>query len=169
MAADAGVALGVVVAALIMSRTGWLWIDPAVSLGIGVAIAAGTWGLFRESLNLALDAVPAGIDCAAVERFLCEVPGVVAIHDLHIWPLSTTSVALTAHLVNPKACVDDRLMRELGTELREHFGIDHTTLQLERAAEGCLLANIHGVAGGKSHKPRRGGAANRLETTLNGA
>jgi cobalt-zinc-cadmium efflux system protein len=145
MAADAAMAFGVVVAAFIMSRTGWLWLDPAVSLGIGVVIAAGTWGLFRESLNLALDAVPAGIDRGAVEVLLSEMSGVVAIHDLHIWPLSTTSVALTAHLVNPNATVDDGLIRGLSTALHEQFGIDHTTLQVERDSEGCHLAKIHSV------------------------
>jgi cobalt-zinc-cadmium efflux system protein len=145
MAADAGVALGVVVAAFIMSRTGWLWLDPVMSLGIGVVIAVGTWGLFQESLNLALDAVPAGVNREAVEDFLSEVPGVVAIHDLHIWPLSTTSVALTAHLVNPDAIVDDNLMRGLSTALHKQFGIDHTTLQVERENGGCHLAEIHSV------------------------
>ena len=89
MAADAAIALGVVVAAFIMSRTGWLWLDPAVSFGICVLIAVGTSGLFRESLNLALDTVPAGVDRAAVEAFLSSAAGVVAVHDLHIWSLST--------------------------------------------------------------------------------
>ena len=147
MAADAAVSLGVVVAAFIMSRTGWLWLDPAVSLAIVVVIAIGTWGLFQESLNLALDAVPAHIDREAVERFLLEVPGVVAIHDLHIWPLSTTSVALTAHLVKPDAVVDDDLAHGVGTALHERFGIDHATIQLERGngEANCRLSNVHGV------------------------
>ena len=145
MATDAGVTLGVLVAAFVMSRTGWLWLDPAISLGIGLVIAVGTWGLFRESLNLALDAVPAGIDRVAVEKFLSEVPGVVAVHDLHIWPLSTTSVALTAHLVNPNATVDDDLLHKLSMAMQEEFGIDHTTLQVERENGGCHLADIHSV------------------------
>jgi len=145
MAADAAVSLGVVVAAFVMSRTGWLWLDPAVSLAIVVVIAIGTWGLFRESLNLALDAVPANIDREAVESFLVDVPGVIAIHDLHIWPLSTTSVALTAHLVNPNATVDDGLLQRISTALHERFGIDHATLQIERGDGDCRLSEIHSV------------------------
>ena len=143
MAADAAIALGVVVAAFIMSRTGWLWLDPAVSFGICVLIAVGTWGLFHESLNLALDAVPIGVDRAAVEKFLSESPGVVAVHDLHIWSLSTTSVALTAHLVNPNAVVDDDLLQRLSKTLHQKFGIDHATLQIERESSGCDLAEVH--------------------------
>ena len=145
MAADAGVTLGVMVAAFVMSRTGWLWLDPAISLGIGLVIAVGTWGLFQEALDLALDAVPAGIDRAAVEDFLSKTPGIIAIHDLHIWPLSTTSVALTAHLVNPNATVDDDLLHGLSTVLHEKFGIDHATLQVERKNGGCRLAHIHSI------------------------
>lgn len=145
MAADAIVSLGVVVAAFIMSRTGWLWLDPAVSLAIGGVIAIGTWGLFRESVNLALDAVPAHIDRDAVERFLLASPGVTAIHDLHIWPLSTTSVALTVHVVNPQATVDDSLLHDLMDELKGRFGIDHTTIQIEQGnGEACNLLQAHG-------------------------
>ncbi|PKU23848.1 cation transporter [Telmatospirillum siberiense] len=145
MAADAAVSLGVVVAAFIMSRTGWLWLDPVVSLAIVVVIAVGTWGLFRESLNLALDAVPTHIDREAVEDFLMEVPGVVAIHDLHIWPLSTTSVALTAHLVKPNALVDDDVLHRVGKVLQDKFGIDHATIQLENGngKENCRLTHFH--------------------------
>jgi len=145
MAADAAVSLGVVVAAFIMERTGWLWLDPAVSLAIGLVIAGGTWGLFQESLDLALDAVPANIDREAVETYLAEIPGVVAIHDLHIWPLSTTSVALTAHLVNPNATVNDDLMHGIADALHRRFGIDHATLQIERGDGDCRLSQVHGV------------------------
>ncbi len=145
MAADAAVSFGVVVAAFVMSRTGWLWLDPAVSLAIVVVIAVGTWGLFQESLNLALDAVPAHIDREAVEGFLSGLPGVTAIHDLHIWPLSTTSVALTAHLVRPEAGEDDALLHRVAGELHEKFGIDHSTIQLEKSRDGadCRLVNAH--------------------------
>jgi cobalt-zinc-cadmium efflux system protein len=145
MAADAGVALGVVITALVISLTGWLWLDPVVSLGICVVIAAGSWGLLRESVNLALDAVPAGIDRSAIAEFLSQVPGVVAIHDLHIWPLSTASVALTAHLVKPDATVDDGLLCRLGEALHERFDIDHATLQIERESADCRLADLHSV------------------------
>jgi cobalt-zinc-cadmium efflux system protein len=146
MAADAGVTLGVVIAALVISLTGWLWLDPAVSLGIGLVIAIGSWGLFRESLNLAMDAVPAGIDRAAVAEFLSEVPGVVAVHDLHIWPLSTSSVAMTAHLVKPDAIVDDTLLCRLSDVLHERFDIDHATLQIEHGGGDCPLTDVHAPA-----------------------
>ncbi len=147
MAADAAVSLGVGVVAFVMERTGWLWLDPAISLAIVVAVAAGTWGLLRESLDLALDAVPARIDREAVEGYLAAVPGVAAIHDLHIWPLSTTSVALTAHLVKPDAEVDDCLLHTVATSLHEKFGIDHATIQLERGdgEAACRLARVHSV------------------------
>jgi len=101
MAADAAVSLGVVVAAALWIWQGWLWLDPALGLAIGVVIAVGTLDLFRDALDLTLDAVPRTIDRMAVERFLAHTPGIVEVHDLHIWPLSTTSVALTAHLVRP--------------------------------------------------------------------
>ncbi|MDA8229777.1 MAG: cation diffusion facilitator family transporter [Magnetospirillum sp.] len=138
MAGDAGVSLGVVVAALAMRQTGWLWLDPAASLVIVVVIALGTLGLLRESLGLALDAVPARIDHEGVERFLCALPGVAGIHDLHIWPLSTTSVALTAHLVNPAGDIGDDGLHRIAGELHERFGIDHTTLQVERGGGDTL-------------------------------
>ncbi len=146
MAADAAVSLGVVVAALLMVRTGWSWLDPAVSLAIVVAIAAGTWDLLREALDLALDAVPPHIDLAAVEAFLAAAPGVAAVHDLHVWPLSTSSVALTAHLVKPGAAVDDESLHGLAAELHTRFGIDHATIQVE-AGDGsaCRLASPHVV------------------------
>jgi cobalt-zinc-cadmium efflux system protein len=131
MAADAAVSAGVVVAALLMMRTGWLWLDPVVSLIIVAVIAVGTWGLLRDSWTLALDAVPAKVDHDAVCRYLAAAPGVVGVHDLHIWPLSTTSVALTAHLVKPNAVLDDALLHTLAADLHKKFGIDHATIQFE--------------------------------------
>jgi cobalt-zinc-cadmium efflux system protein len=136
MAADAAISLGVVVAAALWSWQGWLWLDPALSLAIGVVIAVGTWELFRDALNLALDAVPRTIDREAVARFLAEVPGVVEVHDLHIWPLSTTSVALTVHLVRPEATGSDELLHWLEDELHRRFGIDHATIQCEQGNGG---------------------------------
>ena len=136
MAADAAVSLVVVIAAALWSWQGWLWLDPALSLAIGVIIAIGTWELFRDALNFALDAVPRTIDRAAVERFLAEVPGVVAVHDLHIWPLSTTSVALTAHLVRPDPITTDELFHWMEDELRRRFGISHVTIQCEQGSGG---------------------------------
>ena len=147
MAADAGVTVGVVVAAIVIGITGWTWLDPAVSLAIAGVIVVGTWGLLRDSVNLALDAVPEGVDRDAVEAHLRGLPGVVALHDLHIWGMSTTETALTAHLVRPRAAVDDDFLRHVAAELKDRFGIGHATLQLETGEgdERCQLAPQHVV------------------------
>jgi cobalt-zinc-cadmium efflux system protein len=102
MAGDAAVSLGVVIAALLIGWTGWLWLDPAVSIVIAVVILWSSWGLMREALNLALDAVPGGINRGAVESYLASLPDVSEVHDLHIWAMSTTETALTVHLVRPR-------------------------------------------------------------------
>ena len=142
MAADAVISLGVVVAAIAMRFTGWLWLDPSVSLAIAVVIGVGTWSLLRESLSLALDAVPANIHPEKVFAYLARLPGVTAVHDLHIWAMSTTEIALTVHLVKPDAIIDDALLVNINNELREQFGIGHTTVQFERgdAAHPCKQA-----------------------------
>ncbi len=141
MMADAAVSAGVVVAAFGMLMTGWLWLDPAISLVIVVVIAVSTWGLLRDSLNLALDAVPAGIDAHAVEEYLTGLPGVSAVHDLHIWAMSTTETALTAHLVRPDHGPDDALMARIADELQHRFRIGHATIQVESGnGEICRLA-----------------------------
>jgi cobalt-zinc-cadmium efflux system protein len=132
MAADAAVSLGVVIAGILMLRTGWAWLDPATSLVIAVVILLGTWGLFRESLDLALDAVPPGIDPQAVHEYLSGLPGVAAVHDLHIWALGTTETAFTAHLVVPDGADHDVLLATLSRELHDRFGIEHATVQIER-------------------------------------
>ena len=131
MAADAAVSLGVVIAALAVMATGWLWLDPAVSIAIAIVITLGTWSLLRSSLNLALDAVPETIDRPAIEAYLAALPGVTEVHDLHIWAMSTTEVALTAHLVRPDCPVDDGLLGRSARELAERFGIAHSTIQIE--------------------------------------
>ncbi len=131
MAADAAVSLGVVLAAVAMMYTGWLWLDPATSLVIAIVITIGTWSLLRESVNLALDAVPQGVDRQEVERFLAGQPGVAEVHDLHIWAMSTTEVALTVHLVRPGAEVDDGFLARMCRDLRERFGVQHATVQIE--------------------------------------
>ncbi|AEJ02425.1 cation diffusion facilitator family transporter [Nitrosomonas sp. Is79A3] len=131
MVADAAVSLGVVIAAITIKITGWLWLDPVVSLVVAVIIGIGTWGLLRESLNLALDAVPANIHPAQVEAYLANLPGIEAVHDLHIWAMSTTEIALTVHLIKPDAVIDDLLLVQINNELREKFGIQHTTVQFE--------------------------------------
>ena len=131
MAADALVALGVVIAGLAIRWTGKLWIDPAVSIAIGVVIIFGTWGLLRESVNLAMDAVPSHIDPAEVEAFLTTVPGVQGVHDLHIWAMSTTETAMTAHLVVPSGELSDAQLRAAADVLRDRFKIGHCTIQPE--------------------------------------
>jgi cobalt-zinc-cadmium efflux system protein len=132
MAADAAVTVGVIIAAIGIGFTGWHWLDPATSLAIAAVILAGSWGLLRESLDLALDAVPAGIDPAEVERWLAEQPGVVEVHDLHIWALGTQETALTTHLLRPAATgPDDAFLARLRHGLQERFGIAHATVQVE--------------------------------------
>ena len=132
MAADAGVSLGVVLAGLGILIWQALWIDPVVSLVVAVVIFVGTWGLLRDSVNLALQAVPREIDLVSVREYLLGLPGVTSVHDLHIWALSTTEVALTAHLVKPDPADDDAVVRQADQGLRERFGIGHTTIQWER-------------------------------------
>ncbi len=134
MASDALVALGVVIAGAVILWTGWLWLDPAISLVVSAIIVVGTWGLLRDSTNLALDAVPPGVNPAKVTAFLQKLPGVSAVHDLHIWGMSTTETALTAHLVRPGAGLDDDMLHDACEELRKHFGIGHATFQVENGA-----------------------------------
>lgn len=140
MAADAGVSAGVVLGGIAIAATGWLWLDPAISLLIVIVILIGTWGLLRDSVNLAMDAVPEGVDPATVRHYLAQLPGIQEVHDLHIWGLSTTEVALTAHLVRPEAKSEDALIVDTCRELHERFGIEHATLQVERKrCPGCGL------------------------------
>lgn len=130
MAADAAVSLGVVVAGLLINLTGYLWIDPITSFAIIAVILWGTWGLFTDSVDLALDAVPKHIDIDRVRSFLMSREGVDDIHDLHIWAMSTTRVALTAHLVMPEGHTDS-FIAELQHDIAHEFGISHTTFQIE--------------------------------------
>ncbi len=145
MLADAGVSAGVVVAGIAIATTGWLWLDPIISLVISVIITIGTWGLLRDSVNLALAGVPAHVDPDAVDRYLRGLPGVTGVHDLHIWGMSTTDVALTAHLIRPEVCDDDALLVDAAHVLHERFGISHPTLQIERGLgpHDCHLAPAH--------------------------
>ncbi|MEM9659368.1 MAG: cation diffusion facilitator family transporter [Planctomycetota bacterium] len=137
MAADAGVSVGVIVAGLAISATGWAWIDPVTSLAIAAIIFVGTWGLLKESANLAIQGTPEGIEPHEVERCLAALEGVDGVHDLHIWAISTQETALTAHLVKPRVEDDDELLRRAETELHERFGIEHTTIQIERNGIEC--------------------------------
>ena len=150
MAADAAVSLGVVAAALLMMATGWLWLDPAMSLVIVLIIAVGTWGLLRDSLNMALDAVPAGVDREAVEGYLAALPGVSEVHDVHIWAMSTTETALTVHLVRPGAGIDDGFLAKASKELHERFAIAHATFQVENGDTCHLVPAGRGVCLGDS-------------------
>jgi cobalt-zinc-cadmium efflux system protein len=137
MAADAAVSAGVVVAGVAILTTGWLWIDPVVTLLIAAVILGSSWGLLRESVNLTLHAVPEGVDPVAVEAYLTGLPGVTAVHDVHIWAMSTTETALTAHLVKQDAQDDDAIIAEATRVLHVRFGIEHTTLQWERGPDAC--------------------------------
>lgn len=134
LAADAAVSLGVVLTGVALVFTHWPWLDPAVSLLVSALIVAGTWGNLRESLDLAMDAVPGRIDPAAVRGYLETVPGVVEVHDFHVWAMSTTEIALTAHLVTDRDTLDDALTARIGQDLAERFGIAHPTIQWESSA-----------------------------------
>lgn len=145
MAADAGVSLGVVIAGIVIRATGWHWVDPATSIMIAAVIFISTWGLLKESLNLAMHAVPPNIDPHEVQNYLASVPGITEVHDLHIWAMSTTETALTVHLVKPTVEDDDQLLCTLQKELHDRFGIEHTTIQIMRlpATIACSLTNKH--------------------------
>ena len=140
MAADAAVSAGVVIAGLIIIFTGWHWIDPVASLLINAVIVWGTWGLLRDSLEMVLDLVPQNVDPMAVRKFLEQLPGVSAVHDLHIWPLSTTRTALTVHLEMPEGVGGDEFLHNVCERLHQDFAIEHSTIQVEKNAEACALA-----------------------------
>lgn len=140
LASDAAVSLAVVAVGIGIWLTGWNWLDPAISMLVSVVIVWGTWALLRESLDLAMDAVPAGVDPAAVEAYLAGLPGVATVHDLHIWGMSTTEVALTAHFVMPQPPADDRFLGGVCQELRYRFGIGHVTVQIEHGDIDCHQA-----------------------------
>ncbi len=140
MLADAAVSAGVVVAGVGMMLSGWSWLDPVVSLVISAIIVWSTWGLLRDALSMSLKAVPPGIEPAKVRAYLEQQAGVARLHDLHIWPMSTTETALTCHLVMPGAYPPDTFMIGVTRELRERFGIGHVTIQIETSeATACAL------------------------------
>lgn len=150
MLADAGVSLGVVVAGLAILATGYNWLDPAVSLTVGLIVLIGTWPLFRSALDLSLDAVPGHIDLGAVRNFLQRIPGVCDMHHLHVWAIGTTSTALSVHLVVEPASDTPTLVHDLARELHDHFEIDHATIQVEHLipSENCPL--IRGLPGSET-------------------
>jgi cobalt-zinc-cadmium efflux system protein len=141
MVADAAISLGVVVAGVAMLLTGWYWLDAVVSIAIVAVIVIGTWGLLRESVQLALNAVPAGIDIETIAAYLRGRPGVGDIHDLHIWGMSTTESALTVHLVMPDGYPGDAFMDDIMQQLKARFSIQHSTLQIEQGttSHACVL------------------------------
>jgi cobalt-zinc-cadmium efflux system protein len=146
MAADAAVSAGVVIAAIVIMYTGWLWLDPATSLVIVAVIVWGTWGLLRDSTAMSLDAVPSNIDPVAVRHYLETRPGVSQVCDLHIWPMSTTEVALSCHLVMPSGHPGDAFLLQATHHLDEKFKIHHTTIQIVTSpVSGCELAIRHPV------------------------
>ena len=140
MAADAAVSAGVVLAGIAIMLTGRTWIDPLVSMVITLVIVAGTWDLFRESIDLSLDAVPRGVDPDAITKALAAISGVVEVHDLHVWAASTSEVSLTAHLVVPEKDLHESALSAATALLRDRFKIAHTTIQLERedAGQACV-------------------------------
>jgi cobalt-zinc-cadmium efflux system protein len=163
MAADALVSLGVVLSAVLIMLTGWMWIDPLVSIAIAVVVVWGTWSLFHQSLHLLFDGVPQDIDLPAVRAELLALPGVVGLHDLHIWALSTARVSLTAHLVlAANAPHPDTILGQAEHRLHEHFEITHVTLQIESEAYAaqCDLANTQDGA------PCLGAAAAQTEPSV---
>lgn len=140
MAADAGVSLGVVVAGLVITVTGWLLVDPIISLVIVIIILMGTWPLLRESVNLALDAVPKEINITEIEKYLTGIESVSKIHDLHVWPLSTTEVALTVHLIISDEFLNKNFLSDIQKHLHDIYGIAHATIQIEKEDGGpCML------------------------------
>ena len=143
MAADAGVSFGVVVAGIIMMTTGWLLVDPIISLLIVAAILVGTWSLLRDSINLAIDSVPEHIDIAGIKSYLQNLENVSQFHDLHVWPMSTTEVALSVHLIIAEGYIGKGFLNEIQQDLHDDFNIEHSTIQVERQDDGpCVLDNI---------------------------
>lgn len=144
MVGDAAVSAAVVVAGLLILWTGQVWIDTVTGLIIVAVIGWSTWGLAREAVKMGLLGVPARIDMGAVRALLMQQPGVIAVHDLHVWPMSTKETALTAHLVMPQGSPGDGFLHALADDLEHRFGIDHATLQVETADGPCHAAAMHG-------------------------
>lgn len=148
MLGDMVVSLGVAASGAMILATGWLWLDPAASIVVSIVIVLGTWRLLRRSLDLALQAVPPGIDSGAVRTHLLTVSGVCEVHDLHIWPMSTTTTALTVHLVMPAGHPGDAVLTGIAATLQKRFGIEHATIQVETGddpAHPCVLVPDHVV------------------------
>lgn len=146
MIGDAAVSGAVVISALLILATGWTWVDPALAAGVGILVGWSAFGLFRSAVHLSLDGVPAAIDRGRVEEWLRSLPGVTAVHDLHIWALSTTATALTAHLIMPGGAPGDSFLEKVAHDLDAEFGIGHATLQIENGTGAkCRLAPVSHV------------------------
>lgn len=143
MLGDAVIALGVAAGGILVVKTGWLWLDPAISLVIAILILVGTWGLFKQSFRLALQAVPDQVDAEAVKAYLSNLPPVRAVHDFHVWGMSTTENALTAHLVTPAGHPGDAFLHEVSEELAHHFHIHHVTIQTELGDNQCVCSLVN--------------------------
>src|SRR5277367_384377 len=143
LVADAAVSAGVVIAGLIILLTGWLWADPVASLLISGVIVWSTWGLLRDAAKMSLHGVPPQIDPGAVRVFLQSLPAVAEVHDLHIWPMSTTETALTCHLVMPQGYPEADFLEVVYTGLQARFGIEHPTIQIESGDRPCKLSPAH--------------------------
>jgi cobalt-zinc-cadmium efflux system protein len=141
MAADALVSLGVVIAGAVFLLTGWVWLDPTISLAIALMILLGTWDLLRHSLHLSMDGVPASVELSAVKDYFLTLPEVCEVHDLHIWAMSTSEIALTVHLVVLNGHPGDEFLNRVAEALHSQFAIEHATLQIENSAQICALAN----------------------------
>lgn len=144
MAADAGISLGVVAAGFLINLTGFYLLDPLISIVIVIVITIGTWGLLKDSFNLSMDAVPRNINFAEVRKYLGSIEGVAEVHDLHIWAMSTTEIALTAHLVIPNEQKDDKFLGKICSQLHDRFDIEHSTIQVEKDSQSanCELGNV---------------------------
>jgi len=143
MVADTAVSAGVVIAGLLIIFTGWLWIDPLLSMILVVLIFVGTWSLLKDSVNLSIDAVPQNIDTEEVKAYLLSLENIISIHDLHIWPLSTTQTAMSAHLITESITINNAQLNEIHKVLKERFAIQHATIQMEYNEEGhhCMVAD----------------------------
>jgi cobalt-zinc-cadmium efflux system protein len=141
MAGDALVSFGVVIAGAVFVWTGWAWIDPSISLVIALVVLLGTWGLLRQSLHLSLDGVPASVELDAVRHYLSSLPAVSAVHDLHVWAMSTSEIALTVHLVVRDGYPGDDFLNRVADELHRDYAIEHTTIQIETGVQLCALSN----------------------------
>jgi len=143
MLADAAVSLGVVVAGIVIMFKGWLLIDPVISLLIVIVILIGTWSLLRDSMNLALDSVPKHVDIAGIKEYLTHLDNVAQIHDLHVWAMSTTEVALSVHLKMVDDSLSNNFLPEIQQQLHDYFNIEHSTIQIERQSDGQCMLNKH--------------------------